>query len=77
MRYVREDIHTNGMESHWSMLKRGINGTFHHISKEHAGRYATEFAYRHNVRESDTPDQIANLVKATEGKRLKYEDLIA
>ena len=75
--YVREDIHTNGMESHWSMLKRGINGTFHHISKEHAGRYATEFAYRHNVRESDTPDQIANLVKATEGKRLKYEDLIA
>ena len=75
--YVRDGTHTNGIESHWAMLKRGINGTFHHISKEHTGRYATEFAYRNNVRESDTPDQIANLVKATEGKRLKYEDLIA
>ena len=75
--YVRNEIHTNGIESHWSMLKRGINGTFHHISPKHTGRYATEFAYRHNVRESDTTDQIADLLRDGEGKRLKYQDLIS
>ena len=75
--YVRGETHTNGIESEWATLKRAINGTFHHISPKHAGRYATEFSYRRNVRESDTLDQISGLIKDSEGKRLKYEDLIA
>lgn len=75
--YVRDDIHTNGIESHWATLKRGIVGTYHHISEKHSGRYATEFAERHNVRKDDTADQLETLLKGTEGKRLKYEDLIA
>ena len=75
--YVRDDAHTNGIESHWAMLKRGIYGTYHHISPKHSGRYAAEFSGRHNIRESDTTDQIDTLVKGSEGKRLKYRDLIA
>ena len=57
--YVREMAHTNGMESFWSMLKRGYVGTFHKISPKHLHRYVTEFAGRHNIRESDTIEQMA------------------
>ena len=74
--YVRGDAHTNGMESHWAVLKRGIYGTFHHISEKHADRYATEFAGRHNNRNSDTIDQMQDMVRGMEGKRLRYQDLI-
>ena len=75
--YVNGMVHTNGIESHWAMLKRGIMGTYHHISPKHLDRYATEFAGRHNDRPSDTADQIHNLIGGMEGKRLRYEDLIA
>ena len=71
------DVHTNGIESLWSMLKRGINGTYHHISPKHTARYATEFAGRHNSRSDDTLDQVRGLVKGSEGKRLRYLNLIA
>ena len=74
--YVRDDTHTNGIESHWAMLKRGIVGTYHHISPKHSSRYATEFAGRHNARTSDTTDQITALVRGMDGKRLRYDDLI-
>ena len=69
--------HTNGMESHWAMLKRGINGTYHHISPKHLDRYATEFEGRHNVRPLDTADQMVAMAQGMEGKRLSYDDLIA
>ncbi len=75
--YVRDQAHTNGMESFWSMLKRGYHGTYHHFSEKHLGRYVTEFAGRHNDRCSDTLDQMAATVAGMTGKRLKYRDLIA
>ena len=59
------------------MLKRGIYGTYHHISPQHTARYATEFAGRHNDRPMDTVDQVKALVKGAEGKRLRYKDLVA
>ena len=74
--YVRGEAHTNGVESFWSMLKRGYYGTFHHFSEKHCDRYVAEFAGRHNVREADTADQMAQLVAASVGKRLMYRDLI-
>ena len=76
-RYVEGEVHTNSIEGHFSMFKRGIVGTYHHISPKHTERYAVEFAGRHNDREADTSDQITHLVKGMEGKRLRYEDLIA
>ena len=74
--YVEGEAHTNGIESLWSMLKRGIHGTYHHISPQHTGRYATEFAGRHNDRPLDTVDQVKSLVKGAEGKRLRHKDLV-
>ncbi len=74
--YVREQAHTNGIESFWAMLDRGIMGTFHHVSPKHLGRYVTEFAERHNDRMEDTQEQILRLVRGMDGKRLRYQDLI-
>ena len=73
--YVRGQAHTNGMESFWSMLKRGYHGTFHHLSEKHLGRYVREFAGRHNVRDLDTIAQMSMLVRGMVGKRLRYVDL--
>ena len=75
--YVREQAHTNGIESFWAMLKRGYHGTYHHISPKHLHRYVAEFAGRHNVRNCDTIDQMASVVIGMIGKRLMYRDLIA
>ena len=75
--YVRGDVHTNGIESNWSLFRRGIYGTFHHISPKHAGRYANEFAGRHNIREFDTEKQIKVIIAQMVGRRLKFKDLIA
>ena len=75
--YVREMAHTNGIESFWSMLKRGHYGIYHQMSPTHLGRYVTEFSGRHNARPSDTIDQMEKMAKATYGKRLRYVDLIA
>ena len=73
--YARGDVSTNGIESQWSMLKRGIVGTYHQISSKHTHRYATEFSGRHNDRKLDTIDQVTRLVKGMDGKRLRYVDL--
>ena len=75
--YVRGMAHTNGMESFWSMLKRGYQGTFHKFSEKHLDRYVEEFAGRNNVREADTLDQLGVVAKQAVGKRLRYIDLIA
>ena len=74
--YVRGQAHTNGVESFWANMKRGYQGVYHHWSEKHLDRYVTEFEGRHNARPMDTAEQMAFMVRAGEGKRLKYEDLI-
>ncbi len=75
--YVRGQAHVNGMESFWSMLKRGYQGTFHHFSEKHTDRYVAEFSGRHNMRDADTVDQMGIVARQAVGKRLKYDDLTA
>ena len=75
--YVREQAHTNGVESFWSMLKRGLVGTYHQVSAKHLQRYVDEFAGRHNTRSLDTIDQMAALARGMAGKRLTYRQLTA
>lgn len=75
--YVRGQAHTNGIESFWSMMKRGYQGTYHKMSPKHLDRYVSEFSGRHNVRDADTIDQMTGVVSGMAGKRLRYADLIA
>ncbi|MCY4262971.1 MAG: IS1595 family transposase [Candidatus Dadabacteria bacterium] len=73
--YVREQAHTNGVESFWATLKRGYNGTYHKMSPKHLERYVTEFAGRHNTRDLDTIEQMIFLAKGMVGKKLSYAEL--
>ena len=75
--YVRGQAHTNGIESFWSMLKRGYHGTYHHMSAKHLQRYVRGFAGRHNIRDLDTLAQMAAISRGMVGKRLTYADLVA
>ena len=75
--YVRGQAHTNGIESFWSMLKRGYQGTFHHFSEKHLDRYVSEFAGRHNGRNADTIEMMRFAVSRMSGKRLRYRELVS
>ena len=72
-----DQAHTNGIESFWSMLKRGYHGTYHKMSRQHPGRYVNEFSGRHNARSEDTLDQMLDIACRMGGRRLMYQDLIA
>ncbi len=74
--FVKGQAHTNGIESFWSLLKRGYQGTFHTMSAKHLHRYANEFATRHNLRNCDTIEIMEKTVKLMEGKRLTHRDLV-
>ena len=81
--YVRKDgdekITTTSIEAVWAVLKRGIYGTFHHVSEKHLGRYVNEFTFRLNEGnvERHTLQRLESFVDGTTGKRLTYENLIA
>ena len=74
--YVHGMAHTNGIESFWSMLKRGYHGVYHQMSRKHLQRYVNEFAGRHNLRPMDTIEQMESMVNGMNGKRLRYKDLV-
>ena len=74
--YVKGDVHVNGIESFWSMLKRAHKGTFHKLSPKHLDRYIGEFVTRHNFRELDTLDQMALVASTMDGAKLRYKDLV-
>ena len=74
--YVREQAHTNGIESFWSMLKRAHKGTFHKISPKHLDRYIQEFVSKHNMRESGTLLQMRATVAGLVGRNLLWRDLV-
>ena len=75
--YVREMIHTNGVESFWSVLKRAHKGVYHKISPKHLHRYVADFAGKHGIRPMDTIDQMAKVASGMVGKRLPYAELTA
>jgi transposase-like protein len=72
--YSREGVNTNTAESYFALLKRGIMGSFHHVSAQHLHRYCGEFSFRWDRRKITDSDRTADAIKSTEGKRLMYRD---
>jgi transposase-like protein len=70
--YVRDDVHTNTVESHFALFKRGVYGTFHNISEAHLPLYLNEFDFRANTRDLDDAERAAALLARAKGKRLLY-----
>jgi transposase-like protein len=70
--YARGDVHTNTVEGFFSLLKRGINGVYHHVGKGHLHRYCDEFGFRYSERHISDGERASLLVLGAEGKRLTY-----
>jgi len=71
--YVRGKFwHTNTIEGYFSILKRGINGVYQHVSQQHLKRYLGEFDFRYNERDIDDTERAAKAVAGIAGKRLTY-----
>ena len=71
--YVRAgDIHVNGAESYFALLKRGVHGTFHHVSRKHLHRYCDEFSFRWDERKVTDGERTVAAIKGAEGRRLVY-----
>lgn len=74
--YVRGEAHTNTVEGYFSILKRGITGTYHHVSQQHLRRYLAEFDFRYNERQAlgvSDAERAAKAVRGTVGKRVTYQ----
>ncbi len=78
--YVRGEAHTNTLEGYFSIFKRGMKGVYQHCAKKHLHRYAAEFEFRYNNRQSkgvDDRDRAEALLSGIAGKRLMYRDSFA
>ncbi|MCC6467907.1 MAG: IS1595 family transposase [Alphaproteobacteria bacterium] len=74
--YVRGEAHTNTVEGYFSILKRGIVGTYHHVSPQHLKRYLAEFDFRYNERsalEVTDAERATKAIKGIVGKRITYQ----
>ena len=71
--YVRGNAHTNTVEGYFGILKRGINGVYHHVGQGHLWRYLSEFDYRYNMRAIGDGDRAAQVVRQVGGKRLMFK----
>jgi hypothetical protein len=72
--YVRGNVTTNTIEGFFGLFKRGVNGVYHHVSKEHLHRYLAEFDFRYNHRKIDDHKRTLSAIAGFEGKRLTYRD---
>jgi len=74
-KYVDGNIHTNGMENFWSLLKRGIKGTYVSVEPFHLFRYLDEQSFRFNNRKDDDATRFRKVVETVVGRRLTYKQL--
>ncbi len=74
--YVRGDVHTNSIEGFFGMLRRGLDGIYHSVSRKHLHRYLSEFEFRHNHRELDDGERTVAAIRAANNKRLTYAEQV-
>ena len=74
--YARGDTYTNTAESFFALLKRGVIGSFHHVSKQHLNRYCDEFSFRWDHRRVTDSERTQTAIEQTRGKRLSYRQPI-
>jgi len=74
--FVRGDVHTNSIEGFFGMLKRGLNGIYHSVSRKHLHRYLSEFEFRHNNSEMTDGQRVIAAIKSAQGKRLTYAEQV-
>ena len=70
------DIHSNTVEGVFSLLKRGVMGTFHSVSKKHLPNYLNEFEFRYNTRKLDDGKRVAVAIRKVQGRRLEYRESV-
>ncbi len=75
-KYVDGQVHTNGMENFWSLLKRGLHGTYISVEPFHLFRYLDEQVYRYNTRHDDDAGRFLGVLEMVSGRRVTYKDLI-
>jgi transposase-like protein len=75
--YSRGEAHCNTAESVFALVKRGMYGVYHNVSKRHLHRYLAEFDYRWNSRKIDDGERTIRAMKRGEGKRLMYREPVA
>lgn len=75
--YARGDVHTNTVEGFFALVKRGLYGTFHAVSRKHLHRYLGEFEFRYNTRWLDDGDRTMLAIQAADGRRLTYREQVA
>lgn len=73
--YVRGKVSTNRAEGYFAQLKRSIDGTHHHVSKEHLPRYLAEFDFRYSTCKLNDGDRLQRMIDQTPGRRLSYRPL--
>lgn len=73
--YVRDHVHTNGIENFWSLLKRTIKGTYVSVEPFHLGRYLDEQSFRFNERDDNDGGRFRTVLSSVFGKRLSYKQL--
>ncbi len=73
--YARGDVHVNTAESFFALLKRGVHGTFHHVGRQHLGRYCDEFEFRWDHRKTSDGERTVSALRRVAGRRLMYRDL--
>lgn len=76
--YVRKgtDVHSNTIEGVFSLIKRGVMGTFHTVTRKHIPNYLNEFEFRWNTRKMDDGQRVLHAIRAVEGKRLEYRESV-
>lgn len=73
--YARGDANTNTAESFFALLKRGVVGSFHHVSKQHLDRYCDEFCFRWDHRQVGDDERTQTAIEQSVGRRLTYKPL--